>query len=56
MAPERITILGGGPAGLTAASQAARRSVPVDLYEMRPQVPTHAHRTALLGELGRAIR
>jgi methylenetetrahydrofolate--tRNA-(uracil-5-)-methyltransferase len=51
MAPERITILGGGLAGSEAASQAARRSVPVDLYEMRPLVSTPAHRTGMLGEL-----
>src|ERR1019366_1160664 len=51
MAPERITILGGGLAGSEAAAQAARRRVPVDLYEMRPLVSTHAHKTAMLGEL-----
>src|ERR1019366_8000198 len=51
MAPERITILGGGLAGSEAASQAARRRVPVDLYEMRPLVSMPAHTTGMLGEL-----
>ena len=51
MAPERITILGGGLAGSEAAAQAARRRVPVDLYEMRPLVSTPAHTTGMLGEL-----
>ena len=51
MCAERITILGGGLAGCEAAWQAARRGVEVDLYEMRPAVSTHAHKTAMLGEL-----
>ena len=47
----RITIIGGGLAGCEAAWQAARRGVPCDLFEMRPAVPTPAHKTAQLGEL-----
>jgi methylenetetrahydrofolate--tRNA-(uracil-5-)-methyltransferase len=46
-----IVVVGGGLAGVEAASQIARRGVPVQLYEMRPQKPTPAHHTALLGEL-----
>ena len=44
-------VVGGGLAGVEAAYQIARRGVPVQLYEMRPQQPTPAHHTALLGEL-----
>ncbi|MBI4460192.1 MAG: methylenetetrahydrofolate--tRNA-(uracil(54)-C(5))-methyltransferase (FADH(2)-oxidizing) TrmFO [Acidobacteria bacterium] len=47
----RITIIGGGLAGSEAAWQAARRGAEVDLYEMRPVIPTPAHRTGLLAEL-----
>jgi methylenetetrahydrofolate--tRNA-(uracil-5-)-methyltransferase len=46
-----IIVIGGGLAGVEAAYQIARRGVPVQLYEMRPQKPTPAHHTALLGEL-----
>ena len=48
---QRITIIGGGLAGSEAAWQAARRGAEVDLYEMRPAVPTPAHKTGLLAEL-----
>ncbi|MBI3895695.1 MAG: methylenetetrahydrofolate--tRNA-(uracil(54)-C(5))-methyltransferase (FADH(2)-oxidizing) TrmFO [Acidobacteria bacterium] len=51
MARNRITIIGGGLAGSEAAYQAACRGVEVDLYEMRPTIPTPAHRTSLLAEL-----
>ena len=51
MAQSRITIIGGGLAGSEAAYQAACRGVEVDLYEMRPSVPTPAHRTGWLAEL-----
>ena len=46
-----ITIIGGGLAGSEAAWQAARRGVEVDLYEMRPAVPTPAHKTGYFAEL-----
>jgi methylenetetrahydrofolate--tRNA-(uracil-5-)-methyltransferase len=46
-----ITVIGGGLAGTEAAYQIARRGVPVRLHEMRPQQPTPAHHTDLLGEL-----
>ncbi|MBI4441739.1 MAG: methylenetetrahydrofolate--tRNA-(uracil(54)-C(5))-methyltransferase (FADH(2)-oxidizing) TrmFO [Acidobacteria bacterium] len=51
MAEKRIVVIGGGLAGTEAAWQAARRGVAVDLYEMRPVVPTPAHKTDLLAEL-----
>ena len=45
------TVVGGGLAGSEAAWALAERGVRVTLYEMRPQVPTAAHRTDRLGEL-----
>ena len=51
MAHHRITVIGGGLAGSEAAWQAARRGVEAALYEMRPSVPTPAHKTGLLAEL-----
>ena len=48
---ERITIIGGGLAGCEAAWQLAQRGAEVTLYEMRPVVPTAAHKTDLLAEL-----
>lgn len=46
-----IVVIGGGLAGAEAAYQLARCGLPVHLYEMRPQTPTSAHETELLGEL-----
>ncbi|MCE5257759.1 MAG: methylenetetrahydrofolate--tRNA-(uracil(54)-C(5))-methyltransferase (FADH(2)-oxidizing) TrmFO [Chloroflexi bacterium] len=46
-----ITIIGAGLAGSEAAWQAASRGARVALYEMRPQIPTPAHRSADLAEL-----
>lgn len=46
-----VTVIGGGLAGAEAAWQIARRGVEVQLYEMRPKVPTPAHATDQLGEL-----
>ena len=51
MEPGRITIIGGGLAGSEAAWQAARRGWEVELYEMRPAVPTPAHKTGFFAEL-----
>lgn len=47
----RLRIIGGGLAGSEAAWQAAKRGVEVDLYEMRPVVPTPAHQSDALAEL-----
>ncbi|MBN2555968.1 MAG: methylenetetrahydrofolate--tRNA-(uracil(54)-C(5))-methyltransferase (FADH(2)-oxidizing) TrmFO [Anaerolineales bacterium] len=46
-----LKIVGGGLAGSEAAYQAAKRGVPVDLFEMRPHVTTGAHTTGKLAEL-----
>ncbi len=51
LASGRITVVGGGLAGCEAAWQAARRGVPVDLFEMRPVRTTPAHQTSDLAEL-----
>ena len=48
---QSLTIIGGGLAGSEAAWQAARRGISVDLYEMRPIIPTPVHRTGMLAEL-----
>jgi len=47
----RLKIIGGGLAGCEAAWQAAERGIEVDLYEMRPEQMTGAHRTGNLAEL-----
>jgi methylenetetrahydrofolate--tRNA-(uracil-5-)-methyltransferase len=47
----RVTIVGGGLAGVEAAWQLARRGVAVDLHEMRPVKKTPVHHTADLAEL-----
>lgn len=44
-------MVGAGMAGSEAAWQAARRGIPVELYEMRPLRSTPAHRTGLFAEL-----
>ena len=51
MERETLVVVGGGLAGSEAAWQAARRGVPVILYEMRPGRCTPAHRTDRLAEL-----
>ena len=48
---DSIQIIGAGLAGSEAAWQLAKRGVKVDLYEMRPQKQTVAHKTSLFGEL-----
>ncbi|MBZ0268572.1 FAD-dependent oxidoreductase, partial [bacterium] len=44
-------VIGGGLAGTEAALQLAARGIRVDLWEMRPAVPTAAHRTDRLAEI-----
>ncbi len=46
-----VTIIGGGLAGAEAAWQAARRGCAVELYEMKPEAFSPAHRSPDLGEL-----
>lgn len=48
---EPVLVIGGGLAGSEAALQLADAGVAVDLWEMRPQVQTPAHRTEGLAEL-----
>ena len=47
----QVTVIGGGLAGTEAAWQAAIRGLRVRLCEMRPHLPTAAHRSSNLGEL-----
>ncbi len=47
----RVTVVGGGLAGSEAALQLARRGVACTLVEMRPDVPTPAHRSGRLAEI-----
>jgi methylenetetrahydrofolate--tRNA-(uracil-5-)-methyltransferase len=47
----KATVVGGGLAGSEAAWALAERGVEVQLLEMRPGVPTPAHRTERLAEL-----
>ncbi len=51
MSTQLVRVIGGGLAGSEAAWQLAERGVPVELYEMRPQRNTPAHRTGWLAEL-----
>jgi methylenetetrahydrofolate--tRNA-(uracil-5-)-methyltransferase len=47
----KVTIIGGGLAGVEAAWQAAHAGVHVRLFEMRPVMQTPAHRTDKLAEI-----
>ncbi len=47
----RVTIVGAGLAGSEAALVLSASGTPVDLFEMRPGVPSPAHRTGLFAEL-----
>ena len=47
----KIKIIGGGLAGCEAAWQVAKRGVNVELWEMRPQLLTPAHKTGQLAEI-----
>jgi len=49
--PARVTIVGGGLAGVEAAWQLSRHGVGVDLHEMRPVKKTPVHHTGDLAEL-----
>jgi methylenetetrahydrofolate--tRNA-(uracil-5-)-methyltransferase len=46
-----VTVIGAGLAGSEAAYQLARRGIHVDLYEMRPENSTPAHKTDKFAEL-----
>ena len=47
----KIKVVGGGLAGAEAAYQLLKRGYAVDMYEMRPNKTTPAHKTAGLAEL-----
>jgi methylenetetrahydrofolate--tRNA-(uracil-5-)-methyltransferase len=46
-----VNVIGGGLAGVEAAWQAAQLGAQVNLYEMRPEKQTPAHRTDKLAEI-----
>lgn len=48
---KKVTVIGAGLAGSEASWQLAQRGVQVDLYEMRPQKMTPAHKTGKFAEL-----
>ena len=48
---EGVVVIGAGLAGCEAAWQLARRGIPVQLHEMKPQKMTPAHHSALFAEL-----
>ena len=48
---DKVIIIGAGLAGSEAAWQAAQRRITVELYEMRPEKSTPAHKTAGFAEL-----
>ena len=41
-----VTVTGAGLAGSEAAIQLAKRNIKVNLYEMRPEKTTGAHKTS----------
>lgn len=47
----KVTVIGAGLAGCEAAFQLAKRGIEVDLYEMRPEIQTGAHKTDKPAEL-----
>ena len=47
----KVTVIGGGLAGVEATYQLVKNGIEVDLYEMRPQVSTGAHKTENFAEL-----
>ena len=48
---KKVIIVGAGLAGAEAAWQAVSRGIPTELYEMRPEKSTPAHKTSLFAEL-----
>ena len=48
---DRVTVIGGGFAGVEASKQLTRRGIPVRLYEMKPARFSPAHKSEKLCEL-----
>ena len=48
---DKVIVIGAGLAGSEAAWQLARRGIPVELREMKPQKMSRAHHTQYFGEL-----
>ena len=48
---EPVIVIGAGLAGSEAAWQLARRGIPVELREMKPQKMSPAHHTEYFAEL-----
>lgn len=46
-----VKVIGAGLAGCEAAWQLVKRGIPVDLYEMKPEKMTPAHKSKLFSEL-----
>lgn len=47
----KVSIIGAGLAGSEAAYQLSKRGIKVDIFEMRPEVMTRAHKTGKCAEL-----
>ena len=45
MSDKKVTVIGGGLAGVEAANQLAKRGIKVTLYEMKPQKYSPAHKS-----------
>jgi len=51
MSDKKVTVIGGGLAGVEAANQLAKRGIKVTLYEMKPVKYSPAHKNENLAEL-----
>ena len=51
MSDKKVTVIGGGLAGVEAANQLAKRGIKVTLYEMKPVKYSLAHKSEGLAEL-----
>ena len=51
MSNKKVTVIGGGLAGVEAANQLAKRGIKVTLYEMKPRKFSPAHKSENLAEL-----
>ncbi len=51
MTDKKVTVIGGGLAGVEAANQLAKHGIEVTLYEMKPQKFSPAHKSEGLAEL-----